>query len=190
MSDVKEDNFVWESMKKGDQKALASLFRRYYGVLYNYGMKFSPNEDLVKDSIQEVFAYIWEKRNKLSEVGSVRSYLLVTIRRNLLKKLKKLRKTENTHNELVNHEDFEVFSPEDFLVIQETENSNLEMLRNALREIPERMREALYLKTYSELSYKEISSIMGVSSQVARNYVYEAYQRLKLIAFKDNPSSK
>jgi len=54
-------------------------------------------------------------------------------------------------------------------------------LQQALNKIPSRMREALYLKTYQGLSYKEIAVVMKMSSQVARNYVSEAFHRLRVI---------
>ena len=52
-------------------------------------------------------------------------------------------------------------------------------LKSAFKQIPERMREALYLKTYQQLTYKEIALIMRVRPQVARNYVSEAFKRLR-----------
>ena len=46
-------------------------------------------------------------------------------------------------------------------------------------EISEREREALYLKTYQDCSYRDISQIMEISEQVARNYVCGALKKLR-----------
>ncbi|MCI0693153.1 hypothetical protein L0337_14255 [candidate division KSB1 bacterium] len=82
---IQEDRLLWKRMREGDKEALATLFRRHYALLYDYGLKLSQQEELAKDGIQEVFAYIWEKRENISTVNSVRAYLMVAVRRHLLK---------------------------------------------------------------------------------------------------------
>jgi RNA polymerase sigma-70 factor (ECF subfamily) len=53
---IQDDHVLGERMRKGDAQALATLFRRHYAMLYDYGLKLSRQEELAKDSIQEVFA--------------------------------------------------------------------------------------------------------------------------------------
>ncbi len=172
---------LWDKMLDGDDQALASLFSLYYPMLYNYGMKISYQQDLVKDSIQDIFAYIWEKRRSISQVNSVSAYLLAAVRRKLVKSIESERKRQYATQELEKESSQIVSSTED-LIIETGENAEQEAkLNNALQKLPSRMHEALYLKKYEALSYKEISKIMKVSPQVARNYVFEAVQRLRLL---------
>ncbi len=178
---IQEDRALWQRMLGGDEQALAVLFRRHYAMLYDYGVKLSQQEELAKDSIQEVFAYIWEKRKNVAMVESVRAYLLVAIRRHLLKSLATQQKREESHQQLEMDEAQAYFSPEDILVMREKAEAERQALRKALQEIPPRLREALYLKTYDGLTYREIAVIMSVSPQVARNYVSEAFHRLRVI---------
>lgn len=180
-----EDRNLWECMRGGDDQALATLFRRYYAILYDYGIKLSRQEELTKDGIQDIFAYLWEKRESLSTVDSVRAYLLVSFRRHLLKVLVKQRQCQNSHQEfsLDCSEDF--FPLEDLIILEEKTEAEKQSLKCALEKIPRRIREALYLKTYDNLTYKEIAKIMNITPQVARNYVSEAFHRLRII-FKNN----
>lgn len=78
----------------------------------------------------------------------------------------------------------EAFSFEDLIVFAEKDKAEKRVLKNAVKKIPARMREALYLKTYDGLSYREIADIMQVRPQVARNYVSEAYRRLRKLLTK------
>jgi RNA polymerase sigma factor (sigma-70 family) len=176
-----EDRLFWKRMREGDQEALAALFRRHYAILYDYGLKLSRQEELAKDGIQEVFAYIWEKRQGLAAADSVRAYLLVALRRHLLKALAKQQQLQESHQQFELLEGGEYFSPEELLIMQEKAEAEKRALQKALKEIPSRVREALYLKTYDGLSYREIAVIMNVSPQVARNYVSEAFHRLRTI---------
>jgi RNA polymerase sigma factor (sigma-70 family) len=168
-------------MKESDEQALGILFRRHYAMLYDYGMKISQQAELVKDSLQEIFAYLWEKRRNISEVDSVRAYLLVSLRRELLKSLERSQQRQATYLQLEVEQRETYFSPEDLLLMQEKDDADKQAMTKALKGIPPRQREALYLKTYDGLTYKEIAVIMKVSPQVARNYVSEAFHRLREI---------
>lgn len=176
-----EDCVLWECVLNGDEQALEQLFRRHYPLLYDYGIKLSQQVELTKDSIQEVFTYIWEKRSHLTKVDSIPAYLLVAFRRHLLNALMGNRKLQATYEEFSKFQEAESFSFEDLIILREIEDSRKQALHAALRQIPPRIREALYLKTYGSLTYQEIAKIMNISPQVARNYVSEAFHRLRLI---------
>lgn len=177
----RDDRALWQRMLAGDDQALAALFRLHYPRLYDYGLKLTQQAELVKDGIQEVFAYLWEKRATLAAVDSVRAYLLVALRRHLFKSLaNQQRRQESDHRHLL-EEMAESFSPEEFLIMQEKEEAEKQALNQALQEIPPRLREALYLKTNTGLAYREIAGIMNISPQVARNYVSEAFHRLRAL---------
>lgn len=173
------DRQLWMSLKMGEEQALEELFHLHYALLYDYGLKLARQEELVRDCIQEIFAYIWEKRTKLAVVESTRSYLLVSLRRQLLKTIAKQQKRQSVDHEFGIDHNEQVFSAEDLTIFSEIEESRKQAFKVIFNKIPTRMREALYLKTYDGLTYKEIAKIMHVKPQVARNYVSEALQRLK-----------
>lgn len=170
-------------MLTGDDQALAALFHRHYPLLYDYGLKLTRQAELVKDGVQEVFAYLWEKRATLSPADSARAYLLVALRRHLLKALARQQQRLESGQQHVLAESVESFSPEDFVIMQESDELERRALQQALQDIPPRLREALYLKTYDGLPYREIAAIMNVTPQVARNYVSEAFHRLRALLF-------
>jgi len=175
------DPKIWISLKKGNPKALETIFFENYPYLYDYGIKLTNREDQVRDCIQDIFAYLWEKRNKISDVSSIRWYLIVTLRRVLFKSVEKRNKRKKILHEIAIEYNNETASFEDLLIYEEMEVEKSKKLKSAFKKIPERMREVLYLKSYQQLSYKEISEVMKVSPQVARNYASEAYKRLRMI---------
>ena len=52
-------------------------------------MKIVGDDDLVTESIQSLFVYLYEKRQSCSEPQSVSAYLCVALKRMLLNELKK-----------------------------------------------------------------------------------------------------
>ncbi|HHL72889.1 MAG TPA: sigma-70 family RNA polymerase sigma factor [Bacteroidetes bacterium] len=170
---------LWQAMLNGDEQALATLFRLHYAMLFNYGMKIIPRRDLVKDSIQDLFVYLWEKRRTISPVHSVQAYLLACLRRRLVTAAEAERKTRHAARELNSGAEMVVFSAEDLIIERREHAARSARLQQALHKIPSRMYEALYLKKFQGLSYDEISEIMKVTPQVAKNYVFEAVKRLR-----------
>jgi DNA-directed RNA polymerase specialized sigma24 family protein len=49
-------------LQRNDEKALALLMHFYYSDLYNYATKFTGDDGLIKDCIQEVFISLWQRR--------------------------------------------------------------------------------------------------------------------------------
>lgn len=180
------DERLWQLVRKGKPEALSLIFKSKYEMLFNFAFSLCHNEELAKDSIQEMFIYLWEKRSQLSEVVSVRAYLLASLRRLIIKSIKKKKTEEDKNKAIIDELPKEAFSPLDMIIIRECNEQTELRLKKALEAIPDRIREALYLKTYSNLSYKEISVVMSISSQVARNYVSEAFHRLRKFFSKEN----
>lgn len=177
--DPNTESQLWNSFKNGESKALEIIFKVHFPYLYDYGIRITRQEELVKDSIQDMFAYLWEKRQNLSNVHSVRTYLIVSLRRTLFKAIEMQNKVTFALQEIGREQAYEMSSFDELLVVEEKSANEKKALKSAVQKIPDRMREALYLKTYQELSYKEIAVIMNVRPQVARNYVSEAYKRLR-----------
>ncbi|MCB0300171.1 MAG: sigma-70 family RNA polymerase sigma factor, partial [Calditrichaeota bacterium] len=76
MSDISltsaaDEHRLWLMLKAGNPAALEQLFRKYYQHLYDYGMRFYAQDDIVKDATQDVFATIWERKAFLGDVQSV-----------------------------------------------------------------------------------------------------------------------
>ncbi len=188
ISHFTEENRIWLQMLQGQERALEFIFKKYYPVLYDYGIKISSQPELVRDTIQELFIYIWTHRQALSNVHSVRAYLLTAFRRSFIKKINSSQKIYSIENLNPVKLTGKAFSPEFFVIARETEQIQKKLLQNALSQIPERMREALYLKTYQGLSYQEISEVLGITYQVARNYIWEALKRIRSLILEGQES--
>ena len=51
-----QPELIWmQRLREGNEEALASLMRMYYDALYSYASRFTKDDALIKDCIQEVF---------------------------------------------------------------------------------------------------------------------------------------
>lgn len=170
---------VWDKMKSGDEESLSDIFTFYYSDLYKYGIKIFDLPDLVKDSIQDVFMRIWEKRTTIGDVQNPKAYLLSSVRRKLFANREP--HSSEISDELLKNEGKEnfSFSPSDFIEIEETSQQIQNSLVQAINNLPERQRELVFLRFYYNLRYIEISRIMEVNEQTVRNLMQRALSNLR-----------
>jgi RNA polymerase sigma factor (sigma-70 family) len=177
LSTADQDILLWESFRNGDKEAFAALFRAHYEALFRYGSKFSPDSELLEDCIQELFIELWQAKSR-TPVMSVKAYLLKSLKYKLLR-------TFSQRGKLVQLTDkdgpsFE-WSHETLLIAEQEDVEKRRRVMDALGRLPARQKEIIYLKYYQNLSYEEVSEIMNINYQVARNLLYQAIKSLKNI---------
>ncbi len=173
------DKKIWNNLKNGDPKALELIYRTYFSELYSYGKKFSKDENNVQDCIQELFVELWERREKLSETDAIKPYLYVSLKRKIFQSVKKIRKS--TDNELDESYFDAELAIDQIMIGNETDSETKQNLKNAFSQLSDRQKEILFLKYYSELDYKEISKVMDMNYQSARNLVSRALAKLSKV---------
>ncbi len=168
------DATLWASFLGGDERACDQLFLSHYDMLYRYGLRLTGEEELTKDSIQNVFQQLWQRRAALGLVSSVGPYLLTALRRQLARD----QQAQRRQNELasVYEMEFEVqYTPEDF-DLPETQH---QQLLAALAQLSDRQREAVYLKFFDGLSYEQVAEVMALNVQSARNLVHQGLKAMR-----------
>ena len=166
---------LWESFRKGDKEAFATLFRQHYETLFRFGAKFTTDTELLEDCIQELFLELWQAKSG-TPVLSVKAYLLKSLKYKLLKAFRKKGKTQP----LADSGDIPFEWSHETMLIQEQETAEKKRrVLDALGRLSNRQKEIIYLKYYQNLSYEEVSEIMNINYQVARNLLYQAIKSLK-----------
>ena len=178
-SETPETEVLWQRFLNSDVEAFELLMNSHFRDLFHYGSKFSKNQEFVKDSIQDLFLTLWEKRSKLSDNVPVKAYLMASLRRMMHRSALV---QNRLHGESAEGTD-EIFDVE-FSVEQkyiESESTHLRSLRirQSLEELPKRQKEVIYLKYFQEMDRTQISEIMGVSPQTVSNLLQIALGQLK-----------
>ena len=177
-----DDLALWQAFKKGEEKAFTALYQRYVRVLYSYGKKILADDELVEDTIQDLFTDLWRMREKLSDAESVKFYLFRSLRR----KIHLSQKPDYLFGEDWENTDEKLLptlpSSETTLVENESTELQIKKLQNWLKNLPERQYEAVLLRFYQNFEYDEIGAILGINEQSARNLVQKAIINLRKMA--------
>lgn len=178
---------LWERFKIGDEQAFIDIYNSHVRLLFNYGMKFSKDRDLIQDCIQDFFLYLREKRERLGRTTSIKFYLLRSFRRRLFVYLDK----ETKHNkQTVDTNEFHLELIDcniNDMIDGEAKADLVAKMNKVMNHLGQKEREALFFYYYQGLSYQEIAEVLGfthVSS--ARRLIYTALDnlRVKLRKFK------
>ena len=182
---MKEDALPLElhwlkQLQQGDELALSLLMKKYYTDLYNYAIKFSPDEALAKDCIQEVFISLWQRRDTAAGILCPRYYLLRAVKNKMLKSLH----AKNRHAALTDAQEYDFspeFSIERTIIEKQVSEEKAEKLRKTLLSLTKRQKEVIYLKYYQYLDNAQIAELMNISRQSVYNLLHETIQKLKTV---------
>lgn len=167
-----------QKAQEGDQQAFQNIYQLYYDRLLRYGCSIEPDEDLVHDVIQDLFVWLLQNPNTLSEVRNLDTYLFKCLRRNIGTSAQRARKKRIQASKYQSDQQLE-FSVESRLIQSEDQQEQSNWLHAQLNRLSPHQREVIYLRFYENLSYDEIADIFHVSNQVVRNSVYRAVKKLR-----------
>ena len=175
------DDQLWIQLKDSDQHALTNIYLRHVNSLYSYGFKIAQDARLVEDTIQDLFVGFWERRHKLSDVRNVEAYLFKAFKRKLLREIvRKKRRTSIARS--VNIPDYEFpLSPsiQSKLIAEEEKKEQEDRLKEALKKLTARQREAIFLKYQQKLSFAEVADVMEIETKAIYKLMSRAISTLK-----------
>ncbi len=172
------DRKLWDAFRSGDRSALRTIYEKHVDALMDYGCRYCQDLNLVEDHLHDLFVYVWKNRERLGSTDSIRAYLMLSLRRRIIKgtrqnsKMKSIGEDESYH--------FHIESAvEDQIIEDESAMEKRAVLGQALAILSDRQREAIYLKYYKEMEYGEISKVMGINYQSVRNLIFNGLKALR-----------
>ena len=173
------DQLLWRQFKQGNTLALTCIFDQHVNGLMSYGKLFTSDESLIEDSIQDVFIALWEKRTGLGEVVSIKHYLCSSLRRRLLRTLRKQRTFRQSHDLLDSPEMPAEASYETWLLQRQGDVEVRETLRQLIDRLTPQQKRVICLKFYEHLSYEEIAALMHLNKRTVYNTCSAAIKQLQ-----------
>lgn len=177
---MKPDKKIWDDFREGEKYALSHIYYQHIQMLYRYGKKFSNDDELIKDTIQDLFFDLIRTRNQLGETDNIRFYLIRSLRRKLARNIKlQKREDEKTTDNAITAEI--VYSSEHIWIEKEEHSQREQMVRKGLAELSAKQREILFYRYTCEFNYDQICEIMHLKYDSARKQVFRALKALKEI---------
>lgn len=179
MSTIKKLDFVkvWNDFREGDKEAFALLFETFSDSLYKYGMKFIPDEEIIKDCIQDLFVKLYNNRSSLSSTTDPKFYLLLSLKNLIIDTLAKNKRLAYIpSDDLPFIATYNYENEDDHGDVNDEVKAKFEQVLGMLNP---RQKEAIYLRFQQDLSYDEIAQLLGINYQSARNLVHRSITKIR-----------
>ena len=167
------DSRLWNEFRAGNSKAFAEIYQRNIKCLLRYGLRITNNRELVKDCIQELFVELHNSRKTLGETDNIKAYLIVSLKRKLIKAIHFRYKFIPIDDEISFGIGYQAFESDVF------EKAELSSVHRALEQLSSRQKEALYLRYFENLDYDDISKVLNLTYQSSRNLIHRAIEKLR-----------
>lgn len=168
------DQIAVKNLKQGDVKAFDDLFNKYSPRLYNFSIKYLKSVEEAEEVVQEVFLYIWDKREGLKPDSSFNAYIF-TIAYNIIKKYFIKKSRDNAYkDDLI------------YALLQQENNLDqtidykflLEKVELIINSLPNRRKEIFIKRKYNGLSVKQIADELGISPNTVENQLASAQKQI------------
>ncbi len=177
---MNNDQQLWQGLQLGDRDMFLALYKKYYHPLLFIGLKEMKDSQLVKDTIHQLFLYLWEKRETIQEARDVRSYLITSFLRKLTADWKKSKRTGELQVVWTNSSEDTQPNPEEKLVNKDQQTQLGAILISKINDLPNRQKELIELRFYEGLNYEEIVQRTGLSHRTVYNKIHEGIKKLKV----------
>lgn len=163
-------------MKRKDTSppAFRHVYETVFPLIVRVVYKITGDMDSAEELCQEAFIRYYERRNKIPDANQAK-YWLIRVAKNLALNYQKRKTREYRAYE---RSYFEPRHVDDSAEVGMMKEQSHEAVRDALNELPENLKVVLVLKEYGELSYREISSILGISEGNVKVRAYRAREKL------------
>lgn len=182
MTDAGKEHACLKRFFAGDNDALSDIFNIYIDTLFLYGMKIVPDEDLVKDAIQDVFISLFEKQRliRINSTSNLKGYLFKSLRNKILEELRSKHRKNVVKEMIFKSEPHFVEDIELKIISSEENKEKYKILLFAMRDLTSRQKEAVFLKFSDGFNYKQIAEIMEISVASARTLIYRSLKQIRM----------
>ncbi len=162
-------------IKNGDIEFFEQLFKRYYDPLMHFAYRYVRDKQIAEDIIQDIFVYLWNKRDKLDFGINIKTYLYSAVKNRSLKYLKR-KSVEIKYRplEIILAKDAD--NPESIMINDELK----EALTSAINELPDKRREIFCMNRFDHLTYTQIASILNISIKTVETQMARALKFLRI----------
>ncbi|MEO7299195.1 MAG: sigma-70 family RNA polymerase sigma factor [Verrucomicrobiota bacterium] len=184
-TEFEPDTALMLCVKGGDMHAFEELVEKYKQPVINVISRTLRDETEAEDLAQNVFVQVFKSAHRYQATAKFSTWLF-TIARNLC--LNEIRRRsrhpadsieasqiENDDRPARQYEDVKNFSPTEQTLQSELEHKVAE----ALADLPENQRTAILLCREEELSYEEISGVLGCSLSATKSLIHRGRETLR-----------
>jgi len=175
---TESDAEIIEQARRGDPLAWEKLVVRYSKRIYNLCYRFVERTDQAEDLTQDIFVKVFRNLNNYrAETGSFATWLMSVSRNLLIDHYRQSKDERATISASASDEEEQPGLLENLAADAPTPEAEMDRLekvatlRKCLNRLSPELREAVILRDLEELSYQEISTVLGIPDGTVKSRI-------------------
>lgn len=179
MKNTPDDLQLLRRVARQDRRAFEELYQRYYRRLFSFVFRVTRRAEIVDEVVNDVMLTLWQSADRFAERSKPSSWIFGIAYRKGLKALRRMNRdvSENEEPSTATVPTFEGDGPISVMIQRELAGA----LGRALASLSPEQRSVVELTYFQELSYREISDIVGCPVNTVKTRMFHARRRLREI---------
>lgn len=157
------------------EKYFEVIYRLHYAELCEYANRFLDQEEDCEEIVQEIIMKLWEQRNTLDAIKSIRAYLYRSVHNRCLNVIK-----HQAHKDKYVDKSWAELKRIEMQNFEDGQSRELEeKLLTAIGALPDRCREVFMLSRFDGKKNKEIAEQLGISIKAVEANITRALQSIR-----------
>jgi RNA polymerase sigma-70 factor (ECF subfamily) len=180
VKDNMNDEVLIEKVKKGDKYSFNLLVWKWEKQIYNLAVRMLGSVEDAADACQDIFIAAYEKAHSFKGNSKFSTWLYRIAINNCISKLRRKKIEQKIYdNSLLQAslatKDSAIRDDETTLI----KNQLSERIMKAIQKLPDEQKAILELKIYQDLSFEEISKIIGIPVGTAKSRLHYALIKIR-----------
>jgi RNA polymerase sigma-70 factor (ECF subfamily) len=151
-----------------------SLFKTYYKPLVVFATRLIRDRLDAEDIVQEVFAQIWKKKEKLEYGEKISSYLFGAVKNACLNNVRHLKVIQRYEHE-AKYRTSIIENPHHYMMLQEIEQK----IDATLNTLPKKTKDVFLMSRYEQKKNREIADVLNISIKMVEAHMSKVLAALR-----------
>ncbi len=177
-----QDEILMEKYQRGEAGAMDVLLARYKNPLFRFAWRMCKSQSQAEEVAQEVFLKVHQHRASYRPGASVRTWFFSICHNLCVSRLRRgwrevlmPRREDDEGNEIT----VDVVSNEPSPFDEAAQSDAAQLVKKCLHRLPFLQREALVLREYEQLNYREIAHILKKPEGTVKTLIFRARASLQ-----------
>ena len=163
---------------RGDQRAWDAIVQRYRRKIFNVAYTFVGRHEEAEDLTQEIFLRVFRALDTFDRRANFTTWIISVSRNLCIDHFRRVRRERETMDRRVDASALSPVAPGIDPLGRLERLDRRELLRDALKALPETLRVAVMLRDLQELSYQEIAARLGVPDGTVKSRINRGRREL------------
>lgn len=171
------ENILLKRLCQGDKFSFSKVFDLYWESLFNHVIRVVKDKEDSVDVVQDAFTALWQQRDRLSNIKSLKGYLFSIAHYKALRYIQSKIQHRDSLDSLAGslQQTNENYLEEDIYVRELTL-----FIEREVKNLPPRMQEVFILSRMEYLTNKEIAERLQISDKTVKKQIGYSIKYLKL----------